>query len=333
LVDKLLMSSKIGSFAQIWFNRKFMNIHSKEKDKKSRVYLFLIITALFVINGWLIFRLVKDQNEMTKQTEITEQLKAEQHELKTELSDLKLDVFDLEGRNQGLDSVINLRDAEIARKVAQINKMISGGNLSRSQLNKARSEINSLKGEIAQYQEQIKQLSEQNEVLAGEVKEQGETIEKQNEDYKKLEDSYNSEREKVAIASRLEAINLSFQAVRYRKIGGREKTVSKYSSMDKLKVTFALDNNVTAGKGVRNLYVKIFSPEKSTLHNEGKGSGSFKYKGDQSLFTLKEDFNFQNGNEEFTFYWEKMAAMGPGNYEVFLFCDDHIIGKQSLVLK
>jgi hypothetical protein len=327
------MSGKIGSFAEIWFNRKFMNIHTKEKDKRSRVYLFLIITALFVINGWLIFRLVKDQNEMTKSNEITEQLKVEQEELKIELADLKLDVVGLEGRNQGLDSVIGLRDAEITRKVAQIKKMISGGNVTRAELRKAKDDITSLKGQIAQYMEQIKALSEENETLVGEVKQKNATIEELNEDYKKLEGNYNSEKEKVNIASRLKAINVSFQAVRYRKIGGREKASSKFSSMDKLKITFALDNNLIANKGVRVMYVKIFSPEKSTLHNESKGSGSFKYDGEMSLYTLKEDFSFQNSNEEFTFYWDKMAAMGPGNYEVFLFCGNHIIGKQTLVLK
>lgn len=310
-----------------------MNIHSKEKDKRSRVYLFLIIILLFLVNGILIFKLVRDQNEITKMNTEKEELKMEQDKLQKELNALELDVNDLKGENSRLDSVINERDADIARKVAQINKMISGGNITRDQLRRAKREIEQLKGQITQYETQIDSLSKENEFLALEVEKQTETIKKQQEDYEKLEKSYETEKEKVRIASRLKAINLAFQAVRYRKIGGKEKVVSKFGSMDKLKVTFALDNNVTANKGTRTVYVKIFNPEKATLHNEGKGSGSFMYKGENSLYTLKEQFNFQNGNEEFTFYWDRMPAMSPGDYEVFLFCDDHIIGKQTLVLK
>jgi|GEM_PF-354673 len=310
-----------------------MNIHSKEKDKRSRVYLFLIIILLFLVNGGLIYKLVRDQNEITKINDEKEQLKVEQEQLKSELADLELDVSNLQGENTRLDSVIDLRDSEIKRKAAQIAKMISGGNLTKEQLRRARREIDNLKGQIAQYTAQIDSLSKENEFLTLQVEKDAQKIQEQQEEYEKLQTSYKAAQDKVDIASKLKAINLSFQAVRYRRIGGKEKTVSKYASMDKLKITFALDNNEIANKGARSMYVKIYNPEKSTLHNEGKGSGSFSYQGDESLYTLKEDFNFQNGNEEFTFYWDKMAAMAPGSYEVFLFCDDHIVGQQTLVLK
>jgi hypothetical protein len=153
-------------------------------------------------------------------------------------------------------------------------------------------------------------------------RENGEALMKENKEYA----------EQVRVASQLKAINLTATPIRVR-WNEKEKSTNRLASVDRINVTFTIDKNEVAAKTSKTVYLKIITPSKATLSDESKGSGTFKYKGEQSLYTSKKDFQFSNSNEKLTFAWDKSASLLAGDYEVYLFCEEFIIGTTKFTLK
>lgn len=305
---------------------------SEEKDRKSKIYLLIIILALFLINGVLIYNLISKDKKITLTENKLEDTSAERDALQRELDATELELADFKGRNASLDSIISLKETELTNKVNQIKMLLSNRNASKADLDKARQEIASLKSSISRYRQEIDSLSNLNQFLKDEnyaikkeieqEKERSDFLQKENQDYA----------EQVRIASQLKALNLVAEPIKVR-WNDKERSTNRLASVDKINVNFTLDKNQVAKPGKRTIYLKIITPSKATLSDESKGSGTFTYKGEKSLFTAKKDIEFSNSNEKVTFSWEKSPALIAGDYEVYLFCEDFIIGKSSFSLR
>lgn len=310
-----------------------MGTNSRDKkDKRSRLLLIIIISILFLINAGLIYNLISKDNELTITKEELVDTRTERDKLEKIKAELDLALDSLHGRNELLDSVISSKEGVIREKVARIQQLISSGKVTRSQLEQARKEIAELRAFVTRYTAQIDSLSKQNEYLRDENYTIKKDLDFERERAKNLEDENTDLSTKVAIGSRMNAENLVAAGVK-EKWSGKEKETTRLNAADRIKVSFNLANNAIADKGPKKVYLKIITPSKATLSNEQAGSGTFNFKGEESLFTLSKDVNFQNKNEKVTFYWEKSSSMASGEYEAYLFCEDYIIGETKFELK
>jgi predicted nucleic acid-binding Zn-ribbon protein len=305
---------------------------SEEKDRRSKIYLFIIIVVLFLINGVLIYNLISKDKKITLTESKLVDTSKERDELRAELESTELELADFKGQNASLDSIISQKEAELTNKVNQIKSLLQNRNLSKSELDQARKELASLKGYISRYKAEIDSLSNLNQFLRDEnyavkkeieqEKERSEFLTKENEGYA----------EQVRIASQLKATNLVAEALKV-KWNDKEKSTSRLASVDKISINFTLDKNEVATKGKKTIYLKIITPAKATLSDEGKGSGTFTFKGEKSLYTTKKEIDFSNSNEKVNYTWDKSPALSAGDYEVYLFCEDFIIGKSKFSLR
>ncbi|MCB9241513.1 MAG: hypothetical protein H6608_10290 [Flavobacteriales bacterium] len=309
-----------------------MTLKNEEKDKRSRLYLFIIIIALFLINGVLIFNLINNEKKLTQAEETNEDLTEEVTKLESDLDQMSLQLEDYQGKNRQLDSIIVERNKEVDNKIAQIRAMLRDKNISKAQVKKLQDEIALLQTRINSYEHQIDSLSKMTEFLEDEVYARDQQIKDQQQKQEELFTELAAANEKVRIGSILKVDFIQAAAVK-TKGTNKEKEVNRLSRADKIRVWFRLAKNDVAEKGTRTAYLKIITPSKSPLHNEERGSGQFTFQGEESLYTAKQSFNFRNEGEEITFYWDKSPAMIPGDYEAYIFCDDAIIGKAGFNLK
>lgn len=305
---------------------------AEEKDRRSRILLISIISGLFLLNGWLIVSLINKDKRLTETEVQKEELTEEVDRLDQLLDEAEAQLLEYKGKNEALDSIVDERDRIIANKVAQIRAMLRSENLTKEQLTRAEQQIRTLNGLIATYRAQLDTLRTKNKYLQEEIEAKDDELVSRAERIGALEESNQVANEKVRIASRLEALELEAVAVRDRS-GGKEKETTKLSRADKIRISFSLAKNEVAEKGSKTVYLKIITPSKATLHNEEAGSGKFTYMGEESLYTAKQKFNFANKNEKLVFYWNKSNGMIAGDYEAYLFCEDHIIGKTAFSLK
>ncbi|MFT4521474.1 MAG: hypothetical protein ACI8ZN_000407 [Bacteroidia bacterium] len=309
-----------------------MSLKNEEKDKRSRLFLFLIIGALFLVNGWLIYNLWQKNDKIEVVEKENVDLSAEAEALEVELDKMELQLQDYVGRNKTLDSLISEKDRDIANKVAQIRSLLKNKNISKEQLAQARAEKNNLTGKIAFYTQQVDSLSKLNQFLEDKVYASEQEIMQQKSDRNFLEGELNTANNKVNIASKLKVKNIFATGVKIKN-DDTEKDLSKLSRMDRIKVEFTLDNNPIAVHGPKTVYLKILSPSKSPLQDNASGSGKFNFQGEESIFTAKQTFNFSNENEILVFYWNKSNALISGEYEAHIFCEDVIIGTTKFELK
>ncbi|MBI1306402.1 MAG: hypothetical protein GC181_07295 [Bacteroidetes bacterium] len=309
-----------------------MTLKNEEKDKRSRLYLFIIIIALFLVNGILIYNLISSDRELTKTKEEKVDLTDQVDHLNTELDKIQLELDDYMGKNQQLDSIIDIRNSELADKVAELRAAVNSKNISEARIRQLQKEIEGLKSIRDQYIAQVDSLSRENQFLKDDIYAKEQEIKRHQDTEDALAQDLMSANEKVRIGSILKVQFMEAYAVKVKGTD-KEKEVTKLSKADKIKIHFIIGKNDVAEPGQRTAYLKIITPSKATLHNEERGSGKFKYKGEESLYTAKQAFQFRNSNEEITFYWDKSPAMITGDYEAYIFCEDEIIGQAKFSLK
>lgn len=308
-----------------------MTLKNEEKDKRSRIILFLIILALLAVNGALIINLLNKKADIEEVTEENEDLTADIARLDAELESLNIELVGQKGKNQQLDSIINVKEQIIANQRSQIQNALKNKNLTRAQIARLEAKIRELNGLVLKYENEVDSLSKLNRYLEDEVYARDQEIIRQKKEKDEIAQDLSDANIQLDIAKRLEV--QSIQGVGIKIKGDNEKEMSKLSRTDKLRITFVIDNNPVADKESKTCYLQIIGPEKSTLHDTKKGSGTFVYKGEKSLYTAKQNFVFSNSNEELVFYWDKTPGMTEGDYTAIVYCEGVKIGTTTFNLR
>lgn len=308
-----------------------MSLKNEEKDKRSRIILFFVILALLVVNGALIINLLNKKDDIQEITEEKDDLTEDVARLNMELEALDLELVGQKGKNQQLDSIINIKERIIADQVSQLRKQLQNKNLTKSQIARLEEKIRGLNGLVMKYEQEVDSLSKLSKYLENEVYARDQEIIKQKKEKDEIAEDLSKANIQLDIAKRLEAKSIIGTGIKEK--SGGDKEVNKLSRADKIRIQITLDKNPVADKETKVCYLQIISPEKSTLHNAQKGSGTFVFNGEKSLYTLKKSFTFNNSNEELEFYWEKSPAMTSGDYTANVYCEGVKIGSTTFNLK
>jgi hypothetical protein len=137
---------------------------------------------------------------------------------------------------------------------------------------------------------------------------------------------------KVAIGAKLNASQLFVTGVKNRS-NGKERETNRSTQIEKMKVMFRVDENYVTDIGNKEIYMKVLGPEGSTLYNEASGSGTFKFQGQDALYTTKKTIEYTQAAQNVTIYWEKGSEYAKGKYIIELFSDGMNIGKGEFELK
>jgi hypothetical protein len=130
--------------------------------------------------------------------------------------------------------------------------------------------------------------------------------------------------EKVAIAAQLDAIGINMIAK-----NKRGKSTDKMDKCKIIQVNFSLAKNVTAGNGMKNVYVRITSPTGALLG----GEGSFNYENRSMQYSMKRSVEYGGQETPVTLYWNVSQALVGGTYNVSIFADGNMIGSKSYTFK
>jgi hypothetical protein len=188
--------------------------------------------------------------------------------------------------------------------------------------------IASLNTDIQGYKEQIEVLKGQNIQLTQEkqaVTEEKVIVEKNLESAKTV---IKEKEDLINVGSTLHASNFNILGVNERK-NGKEKQTSTAKKVDKLRITFDLDENRIAISGAKELYVSISAPDGSPIAVESLGSGKFKTRdGAEKQFTHKIEINYTQGQRQtVSFDWKQNTNFAIGNYKIEVYQNGFKIGE------
>jgi DNA repair exonuclease SbcCD ATPase subunit len=219
-----------------------------------------LVIALLGTWGYIIWDKNNTKETIQQKETIIASTSSQRDELQKELEDATMRYDMLKTSNSKKDSTITAKDREIEDKKLRIQSLLTKVNATAAELAEARSLIASLNGDIEGYKTQIETLQGQKIQLAQEkvvVTQQRDKIQKD------FDSSVRVIRDKegiIDVGTTLHASNFNIIGLDERN-GGKEKETSKAKKVDKLRITFDIDENMITPSGTKELYIIITAPD------------------------------------------------------------------------
>ncbi len=302
-------------------------------DTKKNLYVIIIVAAVAILAGWLVFSTVKaNKRAEAAQTEMEQlQLDIAQRDLEREYQDLNDEFAQFENSRKYIkdDSVKReLNDKYEAARI-QVEKLqqelAKQKHKSAAEIAKLRSEIDTLRALLRHYVEEIDRLNKENEALRSENKEIKEKNNRLSSQVSEATRKNEVLSERMTLAERLNVTGLSLTPL--NKKGKKEKKVTKAVQ---LMATFTIPQNNSTPVGEKIIYMRIISPSGQLL---GQG-GTFSFEGGNVEYTAKKSIEY--AGEEIggvTIYYDVNTPLIAGDYTVELFADNFRLVSRQFNLK
>ncbi len=229
---------------------------------------------------------------------------------------------------QSKDSTILRRDREIAEKRNKIQQLLSKVGATQEELTEAKNLIASLNGDITGYKTQIETLKGEKLVLTQEKNEVIQQRDKIQKDFDSTKNVIVQKEGVIDVASTLHASNFAILGIN-EKSDGKETETDKAKKVDKLRISFDIDENRVAQSGIKNIYVCITGPSGKPLAVEAFGSGKFSTRnGEVKYFTQKIDVNYTQGQRQtLSIDWKQNSDFESGEYKIEIYNNGFKIGE------
>ncbi|MEO5967819.1 MAG: hypothetical protein ABIP68_03785 [Ferruginibacter sp.] len=305
-----------------------------QKNTLRTILTAVLVIALLGTWGYIIWDKNNTKETLSQKDTLISSTSTQRDELQRELADATMRYDMLKTTNSQKDSSISVKDKEILEKQDRIKTLLSKSNATQKELSQARSLIASLRNDIDGYKVQIAALEGANQQLTVEKAQVTDERDRYSRNFDSARSVIKKREDVIDIGSTLHASNFNIQGVK-EKGGGKEKVTDKAKKVDKLRITFDLDENMITSSGNKEVYVVITSPEGQPVAVEGLGSGKFSTReGQEKIYTQKLDVNYeQNKRQKVSFDWKQNKDFVNGNYKIEVYNNGFKVGEAFKPLK
>jgi myosin heavy subunit len=285
-----------------------------------------LLVALLGTWGYIIW----DKNKTSEKTEqLTTQIASSdsaKNELQSELNDATMRLDMLKTTNARADSLIKTKDKDIEDLKVKIQSIINNKNATAAQLADARALITQLKNNINTYTAEIEKLQGEKIQLTEEKRVVTEERDVATKNFDSARTVIKEKEDVIDVGSTLHAFNFNIVGLHER--GSKEKETSTARRVDKLRITFDLENRI-APSGAKEVFVCITAPNGTPVAVEALGSGKFVTRdGVEKLFTKKVQINYNQGEKQtVTIEWKQNSDFQTGNYRIEVYHNGFKIGE------
>lgn len=306
---------------------------NKTKNNTRAILIAGLVVALLGTWGYILFDKSKNKEEITQKETVIATTTTQRDELQKELEDAAMRYDMLKSANSKKDSSITVKDREIDEKKTRIQSLLNKSNATEAELGEARRLIASLNGDLESYKNQIEVLQGQKIQLIQEKAVVSQQRDRALRNYDSAELVIREKNELVNVGSTLKASNFNIMAINEK--GDREKTTSTAKRVDKLRISFDINENMLAQSGAKEIYVLITGPDGAPVAVQALGSGTFSTRdGVQKPFTQKLDVNYtQNKRQTVSFDWKQNSDFATGNYKIEVYNNGFKVGEGTKTLR
>ena len=234
--------------------------------------------------------------------------------------------------NNDLNGKLTTKQTEITKLKSEINSILKKKNASQAELARAKGLIDELNAKIEGLEAEVVRLTGENQTLTTEKA----TLTVERDSLQTNLVTTQSEKkvleETVDVGSTFSASNIAITPIN-EKNGGKEKETTSAKRVDKLVVSFDVENRITKS-GPADMYVMVTAPDGKVISTEPTGAGTFttREEGDKA-FTSKITVNYEQGtrqNVQVPLYQEKFQT---GDYKIQVYHNGFKIGESVRTLK
>ncbi|WP_068597360.1 coiled-coil domain-containing protein [Vaginella massiliensis] len=307
------------------------------KTSKRDIAIWVLSILLLMSIGYIIYQNINYKNHSTALTIDANDIERSREILKQELRVLRSDYEDVKKVAKKQDSTINERDLVIFEKQKQIQSILNHKEISEGELNRARVLIISLQDDINDYKKQIAKLIYENKALnasnlALNLQKDSIIVEKQTVEKNLKNSQENFDKHQESVNSTLSLSNYSIKGLSVKN-SGKEVETTRAKRIDKVRVTFDLDNNNVAS-GKKTLYIAIHKPDGSLGIFKDAEFGDLKLRnGNEVKYSDVMLVNYVSGEAQtVSFDWVDYD-FPKGKYEIDVYENGFKIGQSSIELK
>ena len=300
------------------------------KTNNTTKNIIIGVLAAGLLGTWAYF--LYDKNDSNKQ--IQEKTLAVNHAMTARdsaqaLYSLTLERLDaLTGENNTLKNQVSDNNSQISKLKAEISSILSKKNASDAEVRRAKSLIAQLNQTIANLETENARLTGENQVLAANNTQlsQEKTVLETNLQTTTMEKEELAKT--VDVASTFSASNIQITPIN-EKNSGKEKATSTAKRVDKLVVSFDVENRV-ARSGPADLYVIVTGPDGKVI---GDGSTlSTRNDGDRN-YTYRTTLEYEQGTRKSVQVPLRQEHFQTGNYKIEIYQNGFKIAEGTRSLK
>ncbi|HQW84568.1 MAG TPA: hypothetical protein PK987_08915 [Ferruginibacter sp.] len=232
--------------------------------------------------------------------------------------------------NTSLASQLSDKNEEITKAKAEIRSILNKRNASAAELSRAKTLIASLNDKITSMEADVARLTQENQLLQNDNIVLKQDKEKLTADLTATTEVKQNLEKKVDVASTLNASNIVITPINVKK-SGKEKVSTTAKRVDKLLVSFDVDNRIIQ-PGSTDVYVLVLDPEGKAITS---GPETFTTREDKALtYTAKLPVDLETAtkkNVEFAF--APGSSFKQGNYTIQIYQNGFLIGQGVRELK
>lgn len=304
-------------------NSSLSELESENKNSNRNIIIIAFLVIIVAIVG------VKFYLDSAKENEqLQKNLEQTYSELDSISSQLDLKIAEIESLGG------DITELQLIRKNLESEKeeLKKSNNWAANQIQQYKDKVSGYEELLVLQDEKIKKLEEINKELLSENTDLKSEKNILNDSISKLRNNRKELESKVELASRLKAENIKIIAINSR---GREREDKEYKPrhIEKLKIQFNLAENSVALPEGKDIILRIINPIGNALFDVATGSGSFMIGGKEMFYTAKQEILFDNTQQELSFIYDRGEEYEEGVYELELYADDYLIGKEKFEVK
>lgn len=288
-----------------------------------KVLLIAASAVCIVLIGVLIYMNTQMKARQEENEQMIEVLKMDKAEMENEYEQFAMQYNEMMTQINN-DSLINQLSIEQERVQKLLQELKDTKATNAREIMRLKKELATLRAILKDYVMQIDSLNRENMAL----KVDNDKLRNQNQRAQAHITDLSTEKEqlveKVAIASQLNATNIS--AVAKNKKG---KETDKISKAKKFAISFNIARNVTTQTGMRTIYIRIATPMGTILTS----GGTFQYENRDLQYSISKEVEYTGEELPVTVYWDIAESLSAGEYRVDIFGDGQNIGTTTFSMR
>lgn len=313
---------------------------ARKRDSRYIIYA-LLTTGLIASLGYIWYNKTqeKDKDKQQEQQLVASNIKATEVESDYKAALIRLD--SITAMNTSLNAEITDKDGTISKLRGEIETLMRKDRRDEKEEAALRSKITMLNAKIREYEERVAKLEEDNKVLTEEntvVKTERDQVRSELEttrgDLEQTKTVKKQLEDQVDVGSTLNASNFNIVGINEKR-NGKEKEADRVNKVDKLRISFDLDENRITTSGKKNIYVSITAPDGTPVTVEALGSGKFNTRSEgEKFYTNMVEVDYVQGEKKSVqFDWKQNSDFQKGDYQVEVYQNGFKIGKGKVNIK
>jgi myosin heavy subunit len=313
-------------------------------EKKPTAGLWILLTILSLLGAGLLGWMYSNESSAYSDCQtVNSQLESEMLEMNKALSgyidetssDLKqdfqrmLDTYDqLIEKDASLSDSLNEQKNRIQELMDELSDTKRRSFREISNLKKENSTLRSI---MKDYLYRIDSLNTMNINLTSKLDETSSKLTKTETERNELQEQNEKNAELLSKGAQLNAFNFNTVALKY-KLNGSTTEVTRAGRVDVISSSFTIGENKIAKIGNKVVYLQVTDPDGKVIYD--KPNQVVNVGGREIMYTDKREINYQGQQLDMTIVHNLQGReVGKGNYNVKIFADGILIGKDSFTLK